>query len=83
VRIEWRKKIVVRGESRPQSRIRGWEDDPAPELKSQIDTTSCAIVAIDSRSRIWLFSEMRGAHGFRMEIELVFPCGEIGVAGRR
>ncbi len=25
---------------------------------------------------------MRVAHGFRMEIELVFRCGEIGMAGR-
>ena len=76
------KEIVVRGVSRPQGRICGWEDGPEPELKSQIATALSAIIAVGSRCRIWLFSEMRVAHGFRMEIELVFRCGEIGMAGR-
>jgi hypothetical protein len=54
--------------SRPQGGIR-WRD-ATPELSSQIAATSCTVLALDSRSRIRLFAEMRAAHGFRMEIEV-------------
>lgn len=41
------------------------------------------IIAIDSRSRIKLFSEMRVAHGFRMEIEFwCFVVVKSGWLGR-
>ena len=58
-------------------------EDSRPDLSSQIVTTSRALLAIDNRSRMQLFADVRVAHGFRMEIELVLRCvcGEIGMAG--